>query len=53
MVLKRAGQFKAARPTSTAGIGGGAASPNAAAASTAPIAPSSAATVGAGAGQTT
>jgi corrinoid protein of di/trimethylamine methyltransferase len=53
MVLKRAGQFKAARPTSTAGIGGGAASPNAAAASTAPIAPSSAATVGAGAGQAT
>jgi corrinoid protein of di/trimethylamine methyltransferase len=53
MVLKRAGQFKAARPTSTVGAGGGAASPSAAAASTAPIAPSSAATVGAGAGQAT
>ena len=54
MVLKKAGQFKAARPASaTAGVSGGAASPNAAAASTAPIAPSSAATVGAGAGQAT
>lgn len=53
MILKRAGQFKAARPTSTVGVGGGAASPSAAAASTAPIAPSSAATVGAGAGQAT
>jgi corrinoid protein of di/trimethylamine methyltransferase len=54
MVLKKAGSFKAARPTSaTAGAGGGAASPTAAAASTAPIAPSSAATVGAGAGKAT
>ena len=49
MVAKRAGQFVPAKPTTAAGFAGGAANPNAAAASTAPIAPSSAATVGAGA----
>ena len=48
MLLKRAGQFQPAKPTAAVGYGGGATSPTAAAASTAPIAPSAAATVGAG-----
>lgn len=46
MVLKKAGQFQSARPTTNTAFGGAAST--AAAASTAPIAPSTAATVGAG-----